>query len=427
MRMMRLLRDDERGATIALVAICLMAFMGMVVLVVDVGGLLTLRRRLVTAADSAALAAAQSCAKMNAVEAPGQADDLATANVSDAVRDLYTHENCGTESSGEVTARYHSIRTLTFAPVIGGPAERQVAAQASAIWGPAGGASPVPIEFSVTPAGVLPCSNQEVGTECAYWHDNSTDFGLNDSSSWGFMNLAAWGVDPDASCPNSGSSDRADWIDGSERTNSKIESRPTFVCIDSGHSSSSWYEALRNQMGKIKFFPINDPDQMIRTAGKEKYAVIGFTALRVDLVLKGNDVEAVGSPGGSGRCTAKHSFTPNEALNLDLLGCYSTTLDSITNLQLSKTSGRSTTVYQPGVDYTYDDQTHMVTWTTNAVQDVAIEFDWTAAGSPGKCGIRKPDPNAVCLVVSWQGIQVGGSLPGADNPDFGLRAVRLSG
>jgi hypothetical protein len=427
MRMMRLLRDDERGATIALVAICLMAFMGMVVLVVDVGGLLTLRRRLVTAADSASLAAAQSCAKMNAVEAPGQADDLATANVSDAVRDLYTHEDCGTGSSGEVTTRYHAIRSLTFAPVIGGPAERQVGAQATAIWGPAGGANPVPIEFSVTPVGDLPCANQEVGTTCAYWHDNSTDFDLGNSSSWGFMNLAAWGVDPDASCPNAGASDRAKWIEGGEKTNSKIETSPAFVCIDSGHSSSSWYEALRNQIGRIKFFPVNDPDQMIRTPGKEKYAVIGFTALRVDLVLKGNDAEAVGSPGGSGRCTAKHSFAPNEVLNLDLLGCYSTTVDAITNLQLSTTSKGITTVFQPGVHYTYDAQTHVVTWTTNAVKDVAIEFDWTATGTPGRCGIRKPDPNAVCLVVSWQGIQVGGSLPDDSNPDFGLRAVRLSG
>jgi hypothetical protein len=420
------LHDDERGATIALVAICLMAFMGMVVLVVDVGGLLTLRRRLVTAADSATLAAAQSCAKMNAVEAPGKADELATANVTDAERDLYTHEGCGTGSSGEVTTRYHSIRSLTFAPVIGGPAERQVAAQASAIWGPAGGASPVPIEFSVTPIGELPCAHQDVGTECAYWHDNSTDFGLNDSSSWGFMNLAAWGVDPDASCPNSGASDRAKWIEGSPKIQTRIESSPAYVCIDSGHSSSSWYEALRNQIGKIKFFPINDPDQMILASGKEKYAVVGFTALRVDQVLKGDDSAAVGTAGGSGRCTGTHSFIPNEEFDLDLLGCYTTEPDLITDLKLSKKSGNSTIVFQPGLDYTFDAEMRVVTWNANAIQDVAVAFDWSATGTPGKCGIRKPDPNAVCLVVSWQGIQVGGSLPDAGNPDFGLRAVRLS-
>lgn len=426
MRMTRVIHSDERGATVALVAICLLAFMGMVVLVVDVGGLLTLRRRLVTSADSAALAAAQSCAKMDPAEAPLKADELATANVPGAVRALYEHTDCGTGSSGEVTTRYNLTRGLTFAPVIGGPAERRVAAQASAIWGPAGGATPVPIEFSVTPLGELPCAHQEIGTECAYWHDNSEDFGATDGSNWGFMNLAAWGVDPGASCPNSGASERANWIEGSTDIETKVLTRPTYVCIDSGHSASSWYEALRNQIGRIKFFPVNDPAQMVLTSGKEKYAVVGFTAVRIDQVLKGNDPAAVGTQGASGRCTGKHSFIPNEEFDLDLLGCYGTEPDLIANLQLSKKSGGTATVFQPGTDYSFDTETHVVTWNTNAVKDVAIEFDWSTSGTPGKCGVRKPDPNAVCLVVSWQGIQVGGSLPDAGNPDFGLRAVRLS-
>ena len=51
--------DNERGAATAMVAISLIAIMGMVVLVVDVGGLLTLRRRIVAASDAAALATAQ--------------------------------------------------------------------------------------------------------------------------------------------------------------------------------------------------------------------------------------------------------------------------------------------------------------------------------------------------------------------------------
>lgn len=427
MRVTRSFATDERGATVALVAICMLAFMGMVVLVVDVGGMLTLRRRLVTAADSAALAAAQSCAKMDAVEAPIKADELATSNVAEAVQDSYEPGSCGSNNSGEVSVKYHAIRNLTFAPVIGGPAERQIGAKASAIWGPAGGATPVPIEFSVTPVGELPCAHQEPGTECAYWHDNSNDFGLNDSSSWGFMNLTAWGVDPDASCPNAGSNDRAEWIEGSDRIQTKIESSPAYVCIDSGHSNSSWYAALQRQVGKIKFFPVNDPAQMVRTSGKEKYAIIGFTALRVDQVLKGNDPEAVGTQGGSGRCSEKHSFLPNENFDLDLMGCVTERPELITNLQLSGKSGRTTVTFQEGIDYTFDQETHIVTWNAPATKDVTIAFDWAAAGTPGKCGVRKPDPNAVCLVVSWQGVQVGGSLPGAGNPDFGLRAVRLSG
>jgi Flp pilus assembly protein TadG len=75
---------DEEGATLAIVVISLIGLLGMVVLVVDVGGLLWKRREMVNGSDAAALAAAQTCA-VPASQDPSNprqvADDFATSNV----------------------------------------------------------------------------------------------------------------------------------------------------------------------------------------------------------------------------------------------------------------------------------------------------------------------------------------------------------
>ncbi len=56
------LHHDQEGVTAIIVALCLIALFGMLVLVVDVGGLLWKRREMVSGADAAALAAAKTCA-----------------------------------------------------------------------------------------------------------------------------------------------------------------------------------------------------------------------------------------------------------------------------------------------------------------------------------------------------------------------------
>jgi uncharacterized membrane protein len=53
--------NREEGVTLVIVTLCLVALFGMLVLVVDVGGLLLNRREMVNASDAAALAAAKSC------------------------------------------------------------------------------------------------------------------------------------------------------------------------------------------------------------------------------------------------------------------------------------------------------------------------------------------------------------------------------
>ena len=137
--------SDESGVTIVIVTMALMAICGMLVLVVDVGGLLNLRRKMVTAADSAALAAAQSCAEEEAAEASDQATALATANQADATQQSFATTNCGTASEGSASVSYAAPKTLAFAPILGYDDETDVDAQATAIWGPTGGDTPMPI------------------------------------------------------------------------------------------------------------------------------------------------------------------------------------------------------------------------------------------------------------------------------------------
>ena len=414
---------DESGVTLVIVTFALLAISGMLVLVVDVGGLLTLRREMVRSADAAALAAAQSCGENQPADASAQASLLATENEPGATQENFETTNCGTSSSGSVSVKYSAPKQLAFAPLLGYPDERPVSAEATAIWGPAGGDTPMPIEFSIDAAGLIPCVYQEIGTECNYWWDNSNDHDLTSSSSWGFMNLSTAGIAPEASCPSSGTDDRRDWINGTGEAPLTITGEYTYVCVDSGHSNSSWMDALQAQVGKIKHFPVNDPDRMVRDSGKEKYAIIGFVALRVEAVLRGNDPEAVGTPGMSGSCSGTFSFTANSTFDVDSLGCY-TTADTITNLVLESGRGSRKTTYVEGRDFTFDPNTHVITWFTGPQPNVEIDFDWAQAGDEGLCGSRDPDPNAICLVASWQGAQVGGSLPG-NGADFGLRAIRL--
>jgi hypothetical protein len=283
----------------------------------------------------------------------------------------------------------------------------------------------VPIEFAIDPQGHIPCAFQAIGTQCNYWWDNSADHDLTNNSNWGFMNLSTAGTSAGSSCPNSGTNDRRDWIIGNGNAPITIPAGGfTYVCVDSGHSTSSWFAGLQSQIGKIKHFPVNDPSRMVRTSGKEKYAIIGFVALRVDEVLKGNDPAAVGTPGQSGNCSATRSFTPQSSFDLDTIGCVAPT-DQVANLVVTKKTKGKTTTYQLGKDYTFDPVTHVITWFTGNTTGVSINFSWSKAGQAGKCGSRAPDPNAVCLVASWQGLQIGGSAPG-NGQDFGLRSVRLS-
>jgi hypothetical protein len=109
-------------------------------------------------------------------------------------------------------------------------------------------------------------------------------------------------------------------------------------------------------------------------------------------------------------------------VDLDNLGCAT---DGVANLSLTRGTGRNQVQFNNPGHYTFDASTNVIRWFAAPENNVRVEWDWATAGTPGACGSRTSDPNAVCLVTSWQGLHVGGSLPG-NGEDFGVRAVRLS-
>lgn len=435
MRMARLRGPEgERGAVVVIVVLLLVAMFGMVALTVDVGGLLSTRRSLVRGVDSGALAAAQSCAGTTDVaNAPARATAFVQSNVPAASVTQYQAEGCGTESAGVVLVGAETEQDLPFAVVLGFPRSKTVTATARALWGPSTSANVLPIEFPVDEFGTLPCLVESQGPDCSYWYDPSNDHDVTNSSNYGFLNLDDNGItnDPNAACPAAGSSELRDWILETRLVSLNLNDLPTYICFTGGHRADTWFDALASRAGDDvpESFPINDPDLMVRTTGKEKAYVIGFFSGYIQEVLRGNDPRATGTPAQSGGCRVDHTFraavppTSYDTWDLDDAPCLSgINADSITNLKLRKGGTR----FVRGIDYSYNSSTHVITWLrTETVTDVQITFDWYQGGTPGACGFHSPDPNAVCVTLEYQGAIFNGGGPCTDCPDFGTRGVRL--
>jgi Putative Flp pilus-assembly TadE/G-like len=426
--------NNQRGAAVALVAISLVAVMGMVVLVVDVGGLLTLRRRMVAASDAAALSAAQSCARNLTGEVLAQADQLAFDNVAQANRYFFEEEGCGA-GRGKLTIGYRANQKLFFAPLLGVDDSSPVGHKSTAIWGPAQGGSSMPLKIDAgSGGGLAPCTlGADFPKECNIYFNNG-----GPSNQWGFVNLDQWGVDRDDNCSSSGNSNIRDWIDGGG-VEKELESVPTYVCRTPGAHNNAWREGLEAKIGQSFVFPVNDPDE----AGAKTFAIVGFTKLRIEGVLRGDSEEAVGSeavaPQG-GTCNENHTFTEDEVVPLWTItgnDCPSgTPPDTITNLKITKTIRGRTFVVPEGIAYTYDDVDQEITWHVPTWEDfpnlnnMDIEFDWSIPGvaaTAGKCGTRPRDANAWCVVLVWEGPTIGGYEPCLEcTEDFGIRAIRLA-
>jgi hypothetical protein len=449
----RLRLRDERGVTAIIVAASAVALFGMVALTVDVGFLMIQRRVVVRSVDSGVLAAAQSYAigedgafpAVNDAPAVAQANALAAANEPDVTlpadeyRASFPCEDADLvaslrfpENVGCVTAAYSALQSLFFAPVIGIDRQSEVGWRASAIWGPAGSATPAPMVLDSSV--FFPCYTEgdepEVGTTCAFWFNNESVT----AETWGFLNLDQWDVASDASCTSASNARVQEWIRGiNVPTLSLRDPPPVFVCRHPGVAAFNPPDgALSQQVGLIKIFPISDPNQEV-LGPHRKYAIIGFTALRIDAILQGG-----AAYGTSGNCSHTTDLNPGDTIDIDMIpgnGCPNgvtqdrhppdaEVAEAEDQPTLRPQSPGNAPPFEVGVDYQYDETTRVITWNRPFERNVRIRFDWAAAGA---CGIRDADANARCLILSWAGPQVGGSNPG-DGPAVpgGLQAVRLA-
>jgi Flp pilus assembly protein TadG len=446
---------EERGATVVIVALVLVAMFGMMVLVVDVGGLLWKRRELVNGSDAAALSAASTCALPISVDpktAEQAADPLAAQNVTGLDPTTTTNatvlpSTCHTAKSGGVKVQYSQQQHLFFAPVLGFSNQNGVTTKAYAIWGPAGAANPVPIVIYTTAfQGQCDVSaNLPPGTLCYMWFDNDRFT----NSAFGFLNLNAtdpqkgWDVGAADQCPNVGSSTRNGWIN---QTGSVADlpvhyrvddPQPTYVCRVSGLATSDWSE-LRSRVGDVVTFPMDDCTQNVDQNGNlvtcfgnaDKYDIIGF----IDFTLQGVFDQATGPNGWGGTAQQNCSFTakkvPNTAPNnvVSLLGQSPIGQCPQSDPTVPTPPGGgliNLTVngQPPGATYTYDATSQTITWNGADQADLNISFDWWVNG---KCGQPPTNSSAVCIQVTTVAVHVGGSNPcPLCSPFSNIRAVKL--
>jgi hypothetical protein len=144
-------RNDDRGASAVLFALCLVVLVGFVGLGVDVTASYAKDQEMQHAADAAALAVAQECAKQETC-APANytalAEEYAVGNAIDGVTPVHATPSSGSQPSS-VRVVTESTRQNWFLPLFGLD-ETAVGAEATAIWGtPTGGIAVLPMIFSV--------------------------------------------------------------------------------------------------------------------------------------------------------------------------------------------------------------------------------------------------------------------------------------
>jgi hypothetical protein len=328
MRVRIRLRDDS-GATAVIVAILIFVLVGMLALAVDGGILWAKYREVRTANDAAALAAAYSCATGEGLAgAETAADDFAAANVSDAApTQAATYPQGCVVEGGQVTVYFGGEQTLMFGPAIGVSSPRPVAAQATALWGGAGGAANVaPLMLSLdrlSDCDIPDGPDLVVGvSRCFFWWDNGTpnDTTALTNAEWGLVDLTTWGVEPWGGCGgNVSQSDVGNWITNGYPGSLLIDPSPEYVCRGSGFQGNALNNDIETQAGEILFFPVNDPQQQVQSGGTlcrpdgvdgpctvQKYAMVGFAALEVVHVWTGQDAQAmcdqIATNNGSLRC-----------------------------------------------------------------------------------------------------------------------------
>ncbi len=441
-----------------MVALMLVVLMGAVALAVDVGGLYLRRRELVNGADSAALAAARSCARGIGNDAPwarpedaadyqAQQNSLITADeVADTNLTLPASGCLQPSQYGRVSAQYTSMQALHFAPVLGFDNSSPVTTAATASWGfGSNGSMPMVLSYlSVNSCPIRPDTPPPaIGQTCAYWFDNDT---LNNGN-FTFLSLdpGGWGVPIGANCNQTGgASSLTGWIDGSIPMSVVLNwTDPTYVCSDSGvkgvgqnNNSQVWraVQDLADQQA-IRDFPVNWPGpgrpiptapeqgNVIGPSGIDKYDIIGFAAMKIIDVQNWNKANALGSSGTcSGKTRNNTTVLPGTYLWTDFATRVCSGPGVPPSVPLSTVNVTKVGNLQQGTDFTFTNSD--ITLNVPLPEQSQVTFDWTIAPVYGPCG---PPPasnhSAMCVVMQWQGSTVTGDYP-TDRKDS-ITVVRL--
>ncbi len=258
MRMMRRVHSEERGAVMMIVAISLIVLLGMLVLTVDLGSMVSVRREMVRAADAAALAAAQECAMGPSGPFGGDpmqaATQIAATNHAGASVSSLTFDQPGECDSPTIAgAKLVTVKLTTsvdmfFAPIFG-VSSGTVTAQATATWESPG---TVPIAIFLGPLEACKALwTDPTVTECTIEYPMDA----LGQPRWGVLGLTQdlWGKDADCSLS-------ADWansiINGGGIWPLPTPPPPQWDCIDNGVQSSTWSLLPPNTF----WFPVVDLD-----------------------------------------------------------------------------------------------------------------------------------------------------------------------
>lgn len=457
-RFSRINPNDESGVTLVIVAILIVALFGMLTLVVDVGGLLVKKRSMVAAADAASLAAAESCAVghlsplhpggPNAGLPEDVADQYAMKNatgLNSSVANIVPGETvgCETASAGRVTVSYTAPQTIYFGQVVGTGSSTNVTAKATAEWVPGGSSNPMPFAISDGAFSGTNCTlpNVPVGTDCYIWEDNggggASGYG---GSVFGTLDLNRWNIGTGSSECNGANNDKGGNVQyafdggytGTPALSPLNYPDATYVCLLNGNNQPFYSPpadtGLENpeNFNRILSFPvISDVEPYT-----DRFNVIGFVKMKLIQVLKPNDG---GGGAASGDCTIKISPAVS-SVDLDWPAATGgVTVDPNTscpalsaNTDISTISSIQGCGNGPGSScagsYTFDGN-HVVTFSpATRNNDVTLKFHWQTYGVCGVPPGGQLNNSGHCIVLRWEGIQLG-NAPGGAN--FGVVNTRL--
>lgn len=363
---------SEDGASAAVVVVLLVVLIGILALSVDGGAMYMKRRAVVNATDSGALAAAQQYALGNAIcgssDTPAQtaADQTATANVGNATRWEYL-TNCADQT---VTVGYQAQQQLFFSEIFG-RSTATASTTATAKWGGAGTASGI-MPFMLDWTTLTSCQfvfppGPPKGTQCTFWFNNKQV----GTAQWSQLNLNQWNATPQNpyKCTGGSTQQMLNWINGGAPNLSLNYPDPTYVCRGTGYANAVFFGNCTNT-----------PTPLACHVGQEYAWPVN------DNCTAGAYDSSLTEPQGQADSNFALDCPPNSPYYYDIIGFAWMELSGVFK-------GNSPEAQQYCGSYPY----------------------------------FSSDPNAICLVTTWEGYSTSASGGPGGGHNFGLETIALTG